>query len=38
MEDLPRYITRASFSQERMTYITEESKVLSRSKDGKKEN
>jgi len=28
---------RASFSQERMTYIQEESKVLYQSKDGKKE-
>jgi hypothetical protein len=31
-------IIRASFSQDRMTYIPEESKVLYRSKDGKKEN
>jgi len=38
MENLARYIIRASFSQERMTYIQEESKVLYRSKDGKKEN
>lgn len=46
MENLARYIIRASFSQERMTpyhvrgrlYILEESKVLYRSKDGKKEN
>jgi len=38
MENLVRYIIRASFSQERMTYIPEESKVLYRSKDGKKEN
>jgi len=27
-----------SFSQERMTYISEESKVLYRSKEGKKDN
>ena len=38
MENLARYIIRASFSQERMTYMPEESKVLYRSKDGKKEN
>lgn len=38
MENLARYIIRASFSEERMTYILEESKVLYRSKDGKKEN
>jgi len=38
MENLARYIIRASFSQERMTYIREEAKVLYRSKDGKKEN
>jgi len=36
MENLARYIIRASFSQERMTYIQEESKVLYQSKDGKK--
>jgi hypothetical protein len=38
IENLARYIIRASFSQERMTYIPEESKVLYQSKDGKKEN
>jgi hypothetical protein len=46
MENLARYIIRASFSRDRMTpyqvrgrlYIPEESKVLYRSKDGKKEN
>jgi hypothetical protein len=38
MENLARYIIRASFSQERMTYIPDESKVLYCSKDGKKEN
>jgi len=37
MENLARYIIRASFSQERMTYIPEESKVIYRSKDDKKE-
>jgi hypothetical protein len=37
MENLARYIIRASFSQERMTYISEESKVVYRSKDDKKE-
>jgi hypothetical protein len=34
---LARYIIRASFFQQRMTYLQEESKVLYRSKDGKKE-
>jgi hypothetical protein len=38
IENLTPYIICASFSQERMTYIPEESKVLYRSKDGKKEN
>jgi len=38
VENLARYNIRASFSQERMTYIPEESKVLYRSKAGKKEN
>ena len=37
MENLARYVVRASFSQERMTYIPEESRVLYRSKDGNKE-
>ena len=37
MENLARYIIRASFSQERMTYIPEESKVVYHSKDGKSE-
>ncbi len=37
MENLARYIIRASFSQERMTYIPEESKVVYESKDGKDE-
>jgi hypothetical protein len=34
MENLGRYIIRASFSQERMTYIREESKLIYKSKDG----
>jgi hypothetical protein len=37
MEYLARYIIRASFSQERMTYIPDESKVVYRSKDDNKE-
>ena len=37
LENLARYIIRASFSQERMTYVPEESKVLYQSKDGQKE-
>ncbi len=37
IENLARYIIRASFSQERMTYLPEESKVVYRSKDGKEE-
>jgi hypothetical protein len=37
MENLARYIIRASFSQERMTYIKEESKISYQSKDGKEE-
>lgn len=32
MEKLSRYIIRASFSQERMTYLPEESKVIYESK------
>jgi hypothetical protein len=32
MEELARYIIRASFSQERMTYLPEESKVICESK------
>jgi len=36
-ENLVRYIIRASFSQERMTYQPEESKVIYESKDGKEE-
>ena len=37
MENLTRYIIRASFSQERMTYIPEESRVIYKSKDEKQE-
>jgi Putative transposase len=37
MEYLARYIIRASFSQERMSYLSEESKVIYESKDGKQE-
>jgi len=37
MENLALYIIRASFSQERMTYIPEEAKVSYQSKDGKEE-
>jgi hypothetical protein len=35
MEKLARYIIRASFSQERMTYLRDESKVVYQSKDAK---
>jgi len=37
MENLARYIIRASFSQERMSYAEEERIVVYRSKDGKEE-
>lgn len=37
MENLARYVVRASFSPERMTYLPDESQVLYRSKDGKNE-
>jgi len=37
MEKLARYIIRASFSEERMTYIPEKSEVVYQSKDGKEE-
>ncbi len=37
MENLARYIIRASFSQERMTYLPEESKITYRSKDNRQE-
>jgi len=36
-ENLARYIIRASFSHERMTYFPEDSNDVYRSKDGKKE-
>jgi hypothetical protein len=36
MENLARYIIRASFSQERMQYLDQEGKVVYISKDGKK--
>ena len=35
MENLARYIIRASFSQDHMTYIQDESKVIYQSKGGK---
>ena len=35
--NLARYIIRASFSQERMTYLPEESRITYRSKDNRKE-
>jgi hypothetical protein len=35
MENLARYIIRASFSQERMQYLDEEAEVVYKSKDGK---
>ena len=37
MENIARYVVRASFSQERTTYIPEESNVVYRSKDGRSE-
>jgi hypothetical protein len=37
MENLARYIIRASFSQERMSYVPEDAKVIYQSKDGKEE-
>ncbi len=37
MENLARYIIRASFSQERMTYIPEEAKIIYQSKGAKEE-
>ena len=37
MENLARYIIRASFSQKRMNSVPEESKVIYQSKDGKQE-
>ncbi|MBL7172360.1 MAG: transposase [Desulfobacteraceae bacterium] len=37
MENLARYIVRASVSQERITYVPEEAKVVYKSKDRKQE-
>jgi hypothetical protein len=37
MENLARYIIRASFSQERMQYLAEPSKVVYRAKEGTEE-
>jgi hypothetical protein len=37
MENLARYIIRASFSQERMQYLAQPSKVVYRAKDGNEE-
>ena len=37
MEKLVHYIIRASFSQERITYLPEESKIIYGSRDGKEE-
>jgi len=37
MEYLARYIIRASFSEERMTYLSDESKIFYRSKDNRQE-
>ena len=37
MEILARYIIRASFSQERLTYLPEESRIIYRSKDNRRE-
>jgi len=34
MENLSRYITRKSFSQERLSYVSESFKVIYKSKDG----
>ena len=35
IENLARYIIRASFSQERMNYVRENSRVIYKSKDGR---
>jgi hypothetical protein len=35
LENIARYVVRASFSQERMTYVPDAAKVIYRSKDGK---
>jgi hypothetical protein len=37
MENMARQIIRASFSQERMTYLPDESKIIYRSKDNRQE-
>jgi hypothetical protein len=37
MENLARYVIRASFSQERMTYLPDESRIIYRSKDHRQE-
>jgi hypothetical protein len=37
MENLARYIIRASFSQERLTYLPEASRIICRSKDNRQE-
>ena len=37
MKNLSRYIIQASFSQERMTYLSKNSKMIYESKDGKEE-
>ena len=37
MENLARYVVRASFSQERMSYLPDECKVAYRFKDGRNE-
>lgn len=37
MENLARYIIRASFSQERMTYLPDEPQLICRSKDNRQE-
>ena len=36
-ENLARYIIQASFSQERLTYLPEESRIIYRSKDNRQE-
>jgi hypothetical protein len=37
LENLAHYIIRASFSQERMTYLPQESQIIYRSKDNRQE-
>lgn len=36
MENLARYIIRASFTQERMTYLPREARIIYESRDGKR--